>query len=286
MPNLNVLTWNSTGETLQGATALQTVIINDLVANGWWPHVIVIQEANNLSGGLIHQMLAGLGGTLAGQYPPATHGTYNSPPAHAKEDGPSGCGYLLTTHSSVAGQGTFARTDLSTDMVLQPWINNIPNSAVRQQAFNDLAGMGMPAMATLDFQGRTVLFLTWHAPRGQGHLTHTAIPGTTLPGGANADAFLFLQNSRVYQTLVEPGMNNLGVIAGDLNVTSAGLKTSTSLPTLRRILPGWVGVSGDPNQLDHILGHQHPGQANPRFTNGGHFRASGTHEILVSTVAW
>ncbi len=110
MPSLNVLTWNSTGETGQGAFDLQNVI-QYLVASNWQPHVIVVQEANAAPGGAIYNMLAGLGAA------------YNQPPAHTVEGGPGGRGYLLTTHNSVGGQGTFARYDLATDPLLQAWMN-------------------------------------------------------------------------------------------------------------------------------------------------------------------
>ncbi len=265
MPNLNVITWNSTGETAQGAADLQQVIAY-LTLNGWQPNVIVVQEANAAPGGAIYQMLAGLGGA------------YNQPPAHTTEGVPGGRGYILLTSANVAGQGTFATADLGNDVVLQNWINNNLSLAGRQTAYNELQNMRMPATATLGFGGRLVPFLTWHAPRGPGGL----LPGT-LPGGANPDAFLFLQNSGTYLPLVGPGFNNIGLIAGDLNVTWAGLNQNTGYPAMPYVLPGFVGVS---DNLDHILGHPNPGQANPTFPNSGHFPASGTHNILVSTVSF
>lgn len=266
MPNLNVLTWNSTGETAQGAAALQGVI-NYVTANGWQPHVIVVQEAGAAPGGAIYQMLAGLGGA------------YNQPPAHAPEGGPGGRGYLLLTHFTVQGQGTFATANLGADPTLQAWINaNIPSLAGRQTAYQELGTMRMPACATLQFGGRLVPFLTWHTPRNTGGL----LPGT-VQGGAMLDAFLFLQKSGYYVPLPAPGMNNLGVIAGDLNATQVGLQLPTGYPALPFVLPGFVGIT---NNLDHILGHPNPGQANPTFANHGAFQATGTHDILVSTVTW
>jgi hypothetical protein len=104
MPSLNTLTWNSTGETAQGATALDNVI-QSLTADNWQPHVIVIQEANAAPGGAIYNVLNGLGAA------------YNQPPAHAIEGGTAGRGYLLTTHATVGGNGTFSRYDLGADPV-------------------------------------------------------------------------------------------------------------------------------------------------------------------------
>lgn len=266
MPNLNVVSWNSTGETAQGAADLHGVI-QYVTAAGWQPHVIVVQEANAAPGGAIHTMLAGLGAA------------YNQPPAHAVEGGPGGRGYLLTTHTSVGGQGTFARYDLATDHVLQAWAAASLSLAAQQIAAQELATMRMPAAATLTFQGLTVPFLTWHAPRGPGQV----LAGATLQGGANPDAYLFLQNSNAHVVLAGPGMGNLGLIAGDLNVTVQQINGPTGLPPMPRVLPGWSGVS---DNLDHILGHPQAGQPDPTFSNSGNFPASGTHRILVSTVTW
>ncbi|WP_437781699.1 hypothetical protein [Sorangium sp. So ce1097] len=266
MPNLHVLTWNSTGETPQGAADLQNVI-NHVTVNGWQPDVIVIQEANAAAGGVIYQMLAGLGGA------------YNQPPVHAMEGVPGGRGYLLLTSVAVGGQGTFATAVLDNDPVLRSWISSNLSLPGRQTAYAELQTMRMPATATLAFGGRMLPFLTWHAPRGPGQV----LTGATLPGGANPDGYLFLQNSGIYQPLIAPGVNNIGLIAGDLNVTVAGLNQNTGIPALPYILPGFVGVS---DNLDHILGHPNPGEANPTFSNSGHFAASGTHNILVSTVTF
>ena len=85
------------------------------------------------------------------------------------------------------------------------------------------------------------------------------------------------------KVLAGPGMGNLGMIAGDLNVTVAQINAPTGIPGLPWILPGWNGVS---DNLDHILGHAQAGQPNPAFGNAGNFPASGTHNILVSTVTW
>lgn len=267
MPTLNVITWNSTGETQQGAADLLNVI-NYMTLNGLSPNVIVIQEANINAGGPIYQMLAGLGGA------------YNQPPAHVTEGIPGGRAYLLlASNGSIAGQVTFAQANLANDPALQNWLNANLSLYARQTAYAELQTMRMPATATLGFGGRIIPFLTWHAPRGPGQVLN----GATLPGGANPDAYLFLQNSGFYTPLVAPGVNNIGLIAGDLNVNVAGLNQNTGIPALPYIVRGFVGVS---DNLDHILGHPNPGGANPTFPNSGHFPASGAHNILVSTVSF
>lgn len=109
------------------------------------------------------------------------------------------------------------------------------------------------------------------------------LTGFTLQGGANPDAFLFLQNSGLYATLTAPGAGNLGLIAGDLNITVQEINRRTGNADLPEVLPGWVGLS---NHLDHVIGHSQPGQADPRFPRGWNFEAPGTHAILAATVSW
>jgi hypothetical protein len=267
MQNLNILTWNSTGETPQGAAALQKVI-NDLTSGGWHPNLIVIQEANAAPGGPIYQMLASLTG-------------YNQPPAHAAEGGTAGRGYILLT-SGVSGQGTFTQANLANDSKLKNWISNLNNLslAASKLAQQELPTMHMPATATLNVGGKTISFLTWHAPLGPGPV----LAAGTLPGGANPDAFLFLQNSDIYQKLTNSG-TNIGIIAGDLNVTVAGLK-STGIPIFSEVLRDFVGVS---DNLDHIVGYSTTGGTKFTFSNDGHHvpdpKAS-PHNILVSTVSF
>jgi hypothetical protein len=265
MPNLNVLTWNSTGETAIGAARLREVI-DYLVGHGWQPQVIVVQEANQLPGGLIYQMLAGLGNG------------YNQPPSHAQEGGVAGRGYLMLTHSSVVIQNAFGRLDLGQDAQLLSLINTFAPRP-RQIALDELRDMRMPAVAGLICGGAGVGLLTWHTPRGPGQL----LTGLTLQGGANPDAFWFLQNSGLYARLTAPGIGNVGVIAGDLNITVQEINRHIGHPDLPYVLPGWVGLS---NNLDHIVGHPQPGQPNPTFPVGWNFDAPGTHAILVATTSW
>lgn len=265
MPSVNVLTWNSTGESAAGAARLREVI-NYLVTNGWQPQVIVIQEAAQAPGGLIYQMLAGLGNA------------YHQPPSHAAEGGPGGRGYLLLVHASGTIQTAFGQADPGLDPQLLGIINGLPPRP-RQIALDELRDMRRPAAAGLNFGGARMAFLTWHTPRGPGQL----LAGLTLQGGANPDAFWFLQNTGFYAALAAPGAGNLGLIAGDLNITVKEINRNTGSPDLPYVLPGWSGLSSN---LDHIVGHGEPFQPEPVFTNGGNFDAPGTHAILIGTVNW
>lgn len=265
MPNLNILTWNSTGESALGAARLREVI-DYLAGQGWQPHVIVVQEANQAPGGHIYQMLNALGNA------------YNQPPSHAQEGGPGGRGYLMLTHNSVAVKNPFARIDLRQDAQLLGIINGFAPRP-KQIALDELRDMRMPAGCGLVFNGAGVAFVTWHTPRGPGQL----LTALTLQGGANPDAFWFLQNSGIYASQTTPGPGNLGVVAGDLNITTLEINRNIGYPDLPWVLPGWVGVS---NNLDHIVGHSQPGQADPTWPVGYNFEAPGTHAILVGTASW
>lgn len=114
-------------------------------------------------------------------------------------------------------------------------------------------------------------------------LTSRLLTGLTLQGGANPDAFWFLQNSGIYANQTSPGAGNLGVVAGDLNITTLEINRNIGYPDLPWVLPGWVGVS---NNLDHIVGHSQPGQADPTWPVGWNFEAPGTHAILVGKANW
>lgn len=149
----------------------------------------------------------------------------------------------------------------------------------RNIALDELRDMRMPAIAGLIRDEAWVGFLTWHAPRGSGQL----LTGLTLQGGANPDAYWFLQNSELYAKLTAPGSGNISVIAGDLNITVQEINWHIGYPDLPRVLPGWTGVS---NNLDHIIGRSEPGQANPGFPVGWNFPAPGTHAILIAAVNW
>jgi hypothetical protein len=270
MPTLNILTWNSNGETQQAAHDLQGVIVT-LNQHGWVADAIVIQEANAAPGGYVYQMLSGLGGV------------YNAQPTHTTEGSPGGRGYLLLTRTNIGGQNTFANYNLAADVGLQAWMNASLSLPARQIANQELATMQRPATATLTGGGGVrVSFMTWHTPRGPGQV----LQGATLQGGANPDGYLFLQNSTLYGGLTAPGVGNLGVVAGDLNVTYNALNTNTGIPALPRILPSFVGVSSN---LDHIVGDTQAGQPAPTFplNQAGNYQVpSSPHAVLYGQANW
>ena len=262
MPSLNIITWNSTGESQEKADRLRDVI--DFVTNnGWQPQAIVIQEANVRPGGAIATMLAGLGGG----YAPA--------PTRALEGGNSGRAYLLTTHAGVAGQASFTQANLAADATLLAYIQRL-NLRQRQQALDEVRGLKMPAVAQLAVGTAQIDFLTWHTPIGPGPLL-----GGTAQGGANLDAYLFLQESSYFAQLSAPGAGDVGIIAGDLNATVDALQEHYGYPALPYLLPGFAGFA---NRLDHILGRG--GGPASWMTNDGFFDAPGDHHILVGTVNW
>jgi hypothetical protein len=265
MPNLNVLTWNSSGETEESARQLREVI-GIAAGSGWIPQVILVQEARQQPGGLVYQMLDSLGSD------------YQGPPSHAVEGGAYSRGYLMLAHRSVVIRHAFERRDLSQDTKLLDIIGLLPPRP-RQIALDMLPDMNMPAVAGLSVDGADVGLLTWHAPRGPGQL----LTGLTLQGGASPDAFWFLQNSALYADLNAPGVGNLGLIAGDLNITRQEINRHIGHWDLPYVLRGWTGVS---NTLDHILGRPQPGQANASFPVGWHFDTFSDHAVVIATVSW
>lgn len=265
MPSLNVITWNSTGESQPKADRLYEVI-QYVTSRGWQPQAILVQEANAGPGGPIATMLANLAGG------------YVSPPARVREGGSHSRSYLLTTHASVQGQPSFAQANLATDGLLLTWIRNSMSLRMQQIAIDELQGMRMPAIALLGVGVSQVRLMTWHTPIGPG-----PILGGTAAGGANLDAYLFLQHSGHYAQLNAPGAGNVSVIAGDLNTTRHGLQTPLNYPQLQHLLPGFDGFGFG---LQHILGRTQAGQPAPTVSNDGYFDAPGDHKILVGTVNW
>ncbi len=259
MPELNVLSWNSNGETAEGARTLRSVLART-ASWDWRPHVIVVQESWKSLGGPIYQVLADLGEE------------YNAP-SHDIEMPSGGRGYLMCTHQSVAGQSTFKRVDLNQDKKLIDWLtDSLGIRSAVDDARQRLAVMQMPAMAELRFEGWEIPFTTWHVQRGPGYL----LRNEKLPGGANPDAFLFLQRSVLYETLTGDHDNTVGFLAGDLNTRVEGFAENDW------ILPDWTGV---PRGLDHLLCHSHAAPA-PYFENLFTFESHSFHPFVLGTAVW
>lgn len=275
MPNLNVLTWNSNGESAAKAAFLHNLIVNNPTVGGWMPDVIVIQEAQAAPGGALFAMLAGLGAPGNAWYNANYH---NVAPQHVAIPGE---GYILMT-SAAAAAGPFAAVNLAADPGVVAAIAAQPHAqqgALTAAALTDRA----PAHAQIAFGGRTVECMTWHAPLGPG-LMHG------ISAGVNYSAYFFLQSSNFYNnTLCTPGAPggnaNIGLIPADLNVTPVDLNNPTLCPAVPHLLPNWAARS---HNLDHIAAREDGGDANIGFAHAGFHPVAfhGAHAVFVSTVIW
>ena len=241
MPDLNVISWNSTGETPAAGHALSDVMHVRIpaCAPGWIPHVIAIQEAQQLPGGPIHQMLSGA----------AAVGNHNIVPvqnylvSHVPEGLGGNRGYIVAVYQNAASPPNFVTVtgalgieSFGGDAGVTNFIhNNIPLN-FRLIALQTRDQIRSPAAMGLQFGGRTVILMTWHTSRGPSRVTEGG--AVNLPGGVQPDSFLFLQNSNFYaNSLNAPGMTGLSVIAADLNLDIAAINQPTGWVTLPRILP-------------------------------------------------
>ncbi len=133
----------------------------------------------------------------------------------------------------------------------------------------------------LTVAGSTVLLITWHAPRGPSLLP--IIVGA-MPGGALIDAFIALDSSQLIQApaAVAGGPVHIVIIAGDLNVTAAGLAAAYPPPAGYRPLNNFGGLS---NQLDHILAWRPVGGAY-NVVEGHNTASTSVHDIMSARVNW
>jgi hypothetical protein len=86
--------------------------------------------------------------------------------------------------------------------------------------------------------------------------------------------------------LSRPGSNNIGIIAGDLAVTGAAINADTGAPPLRRLLPGFTGIS---KSGQHLVGHGQPRWPQVGFpaTGAGYFPVPGHgNAVLHATAIW
>lgn len=272
MPAINIMTWNSDGESAAKAAFLQDLILNNPSVPGWQPDVVVIQEAQAAPGGDIWNMLSNLGGQPGG-------GNYT---VNAPQFAPlSSEGYIFMTsnHVTLAG-GAFTVVDLATDPGVLAAIDAFATPLARATAIAEVELMRDPARAPIAFAGRALDVMTWHAPLGPSRL----IQG--ISAAVNYDAYYFFQSSNYYTaTLLQPGAGNLSAVAGDLNVTASDLTNPTEAPVVPYLFPGWTGVSSN---LDHILAYRNVGSvASITFPNAGSYQTGlSDHAVEVSSVSW
>lgn len=262
MPNLRILTWNSTGEDAAKALELDNECQAIAVAYPFQPDVDVflIQEAQQAPGGAISAYLNGLAGYTV---------------HHIQENlGGGGKGYICATRNAV----------VTVNNPIQLWDYAADPEFTLSAARNVITPgcwtppARTPAYTVITVGGASILLFTWHAPLGASMLN--IIVGA-MKGGGLIDAYIAFENSQI---LNNP-QNFLGfipqfiIIAGDMNATSAALARNYYNYTP---LDDFLGVS---NHLDHIMAHSPPHTA----FNVDQDRAastSSTHDTLCARMHW
>lgn len=276
MPDLRIVSWNSTGENLAKAAELDAVRVALTGLNPLYPvypnvDIYLIQEAQQLPGGAISVALNNFGG-------------YNI--SHIPEQvGGGGRGYICATrNASVNVLQPLQLWDYNIDPINTLWRQNLP------PGFNlaDSTGIGVggqtartPAYTILQVGGQLVVLVTWHAPIGVSMLP--IIMGA-MQGGALIDAYLALENSQLVQNpnavVGVPNVASLVVVAGDLNATAAALgQAYGAFVPLNNFNDGYS------NNVDHILAWRNGGGI-LNVVEGNNTPSTSVHNIISARVQW
>lgn len=265
MPDLRILTWNSTGEDNYKAAELRNEInYLNVTYPGTPTKVVLNQEAQAPANGPIYNMLNDTGGAGIGP-------NYTRPPMHIQEMiGGGGRGYTALTHNTLGVTVPLRLHDYTQDAIFTTWVNSLYPSQ-RTTVWNEVANWRPPAYMQFNYANNVVRLITWHAPLGRSGL----LVGCTTRGGAPLDAFLFLEQSRLLNRVA--GVD-IVIIAGDLNMTAQDLST-----TCQGYEP-LAAFTGESNNLDHILGWRHGAPVN--YAEARAVRSSSVHDIFSCRVSW
>jgi len=266
MPDLRILTWNSTGEDVNKSSELLAEITYLNTTYPATPVMVVLnQEAQNAAGGAIYTMLdwAGAGGVGP---------NYTRPPAHITErPNGGGAGYTEMPYNTIVVTAGLGLYSYAGDPAFTGWVSAL-SPQQQATAWNEVTGWRPPAAMELTYAGNTVRLITWHAPLGLSGL----LTGCTTKGGAPLDAFLFMDQSNVLR-----GANNpdIVIIAGDLNMTSSDLAAKCH---------GYeplASFTGESSWLQHILAWL-PNGGNVQFLEPRRVPSSSVHDIFSCRVSW
>ncbi|MCB1053693.1 MAG: hypothetical protein KDC71_24025 [Acidobacteria bacterium] len=285
MVDLRVLTWNSGGEADgRGATLANDVIGTNNHWGGVPVQLVTIQEAN-VGGGSIAAALA--------NGPPFN--TFIQPQGFCREHLPAPAqpyrvmpskAYRVSWLNTdpVAGNNiptvpavpALVNLDPANDAGVNAYIINLnlgplPDASVRQAAGN----MRWPVYQLLNRAGRAVHFFTWHAPLRANWLGADVL-GIPLQGPGLSIAFTLFQNSTFYTNIMNNlALNDLVVIAGDLNITGPDLANPV-------FFPNYIGVS---ENLTHILAYS-PNNNMVANQNLAAVTPFPPHTILTARIQW
>lgn len=284
MPDLRVLTWNSSGEADgRGAQlALVTNLVNGAAAAaGNVPvQLVTIQEAANAPGSISAALNNGPPFNVFVQ-PEGFCSEYLPPPAQPFRVGNTRSyriAWLVNdpapANNLVAvGAPALVNLDPNNDAGVNGYINGLGFAPGAVGAVRTAAGnMRWPVYQRFTYAGCNVHFFTWHASLRASWLgaNYTGLNYLGFPEG-----FLFFQNSTFYNNIVGGlGGNDVIIIAGDLNITQAQIANPA-------FFAPYVGVTAN---LTHIIAHCPTGAAVNQ--NVAYMTPFPPHTILTARVQW
>lgn len=287
MPDLRILTWNSSGEADGRGAALANVTnhINGGAAGTVPVQVVAIQEAQVSNGGSIQA-------TLAGTAPFST--SFGQPQGFSREHLPTqtqpvtpsrayrlsymATNAVLANNLVAVGAPTLVNLSPTADAGVNAYITGLHAPFQQDRAIRlAAANLRYPLYQAYTYAGGTVHFFTWHVDHAANWRNAIFLNYTNYQGPAYFEAFVFFQNSTFYANMMTNlGPNDVVIIGGDLNMTPQDAQQPG-------IFNNFVGVS---NNLDHILAFSL--SANLAVNQGVHyaFPNFGPHDILSARVQW
>lgn len=286
MPDLRIVTWNSTGEgDGQGQVLANTVTnINATYAAGSVPvQIVAIQEAAVYPGSIC----AAFGQAPFAQFvqPPGFCREQLPPPAQPYRVGISRAyrlSWLTSDHNyafnidTQAADPALVNLDPAYDAGVDDYLSNLPvGSRAKADIVVAAGNIRWPIYMEFAYHGTTVHFFSWHAPLRYQWLGAT-YANISLQGPALAEAFLFFQHSSFYTNIMRNlSTNDLVIIAGDFNMQQKDLQQ-------REMFPQFVGVS---EGLDHILAYSRSRHL-AMGENAAYDTPYGPHAILTARIHW
>ena len=142
------------------------------------------------------------------------------------------------------------------------------------------ANIRWPVYQQFAYGGGSVHFFTWHAPLRNNWLGAN-FSGIVLPGGGGGtlwEAFQFFQHSTFYTGIMAGlGVNDIVIVAGDLNTTGPGVA-----PPAPNMFPGYIGFS---HNLSHILAHS-PSAALGMVEGHNNPSPQSPHNLVSARAIW
>lgn len=287
MPDLRVLTWNSSGEADGRGTELVNRT-NDI--NLAYPHpavpvqLVAIQEAAGGAGGSIATALAG-----TAPFNPQFVQPHYLVPEHITNAQPGRVGH--SANYRLAHMANHPTGALNLTLVAGPALVNLDPAAdtgvdayITGRRFNRLvdqdvrraaANMRFPVYQRFNYAGGTVHFFTWHVEHRR-HWGGATFLNTNFQGPALVESLFLFQRSQFYTNLVNGlTVNDVIIIAGDLNISGRDVQR-------RGIFDNYEGAT---NNLDHVLAYSP--SANLRVHDGVHYTTNyPPHNIVSARVHW